>query len=122
MRRLALFLMIASLALAGELTGKWSGTFVNTSTPGGSGQTTGTYMDLKLSGQTVTGTAGPDETRQMEISNGKLAGKKLTFDVVQPEGTLKFDLTFDGESLQGAASAEIDGKRMSAKLDLKRKP
>jgi hypothetical protein len=121
MRRLALLLMIASLALAGDLTGKWSGTFVDTTTTDGSGKTTGAYMDLKLSAQTVTGTAGPDETHQMVISNGKLEGKKLTFDVVQPGGTLKFDLTFDGESLQGAASSEKDGLRMSAKLDLKRK-
>ena len=118
MHRLAMLLLIASLALAGDLTGKWSGTFA----PSDSSTPTGAYMDLKLSGRSVTGTAGPDETHQKEISNGKLEGNKLTFEVAQDGRTLKFDLTFDGESIKGVASAEKDGQRMSAKLDLKRRP
>ena len=121
MNRLALVLLAAAVAFGGELTGKWSGTFENVG-PDGSVRSSGAYMDLKLSGQTVTGTAGPDESDQRAISNGKLDGKKLTFEVMHGEGpTITFDLTFDGESIQGTAAAERDGKRLNAKLDLKRK-
>jgi hypothetical protein len=35
---------------------------------------------------------------------------------------MKFDLTFDGENIHGTASAEQEGKKLSAKIDLKRKP
>src|SRR4051812_40453602 len=120
MKRLALMLLMAAVAFAGELTGKWSGSFDKVA-PDGSTQPGPAYMDFKLSGQTVTGTVGPDEADQNPISNGKLDGKKLTFDVVREFGTLKFELTFDGDRITGMASAERDGARISAKVDVKRK-
>jgi hypothetical protein len=121
MKRFALMLLMAAVAFAGELTGKWTGSF-DTVGPDGSTHTGEAYMSLKLDGQTVTGTAGPDESQQMTISNGKLDGKKLTFDVVMEQGpTLKFDLVFDGETIKGGATGEHDGQKMQAKLDLKKK-
>jgi hypothetical protein len=124
MKRFALLLLIAGLASGAELTGKWSGTFVEVG-PDAAGKDPGqAFMDLKLTGKTVTGTAGPTEQHQLTIVNGTLEGKKLTFDVVQAEAgfTMKFDLTFDGENIHGTASAEQEGKKLSAKIDLKRKP
>ena len=122
MKRTALLLLMAALAFAGELTGKWSGTFIETDGPGGAEtNTTGVYMDLKVSGQTVTGTAGPDEARQFPISGGKLDGKKLTFEVSIGPAAAKFDLVFDGNTIKGTAASEIDGQHQYAKLDLKRK-
>ena len=38
-------------------------------------------MDLKLDGAKVTGTAGPDQSKQWAIKNGKLQEGKLTFEV-----------------------------------------
>ncbi len=124
MKRVALIMLMAGLAIAGELTGKWSGSFAEVGPDGAGRDPGGAYMDLKLTGMTVTGTAGPSESRQMAITNGKLDGKKLTFDVVQSDGgpTMKFDLTFDGETLKGSANAEQDGRKLAAKVDLKRKP
>ena len=122
MKKLALILLMAGAAIAGELTGKWSGTFNQVRPDGTAGDEGGALMVLTLAGTVVTGTAGPDESRQMAISNGKLEGKKLTFEVVQGGGpTLKFDLTFDGETIKGSANGERGGQAMSAKVDLKRK-
>jgi hypothetical protein len=122
MKRPALMLLMAAVAFAGELTRKWSGTLAAVA-PDGSTHPAAVYADFELIGQIATGTAGPGESDQREISNGKLDGSKLTFDV--PEGPggvpLKFDLVFDGEAIKGTASAEKDGQRLRANLDLKRK-
>ena len=61
-------------------------------------------MDLKLDGTKVTGTAGPDESKQW--ANG---------------GSLTFDLVFDGDPIRGSAAGTGNGgEKMSAKVDLKR--
>jgi len=104
--------LMAGVAFAGELTGKYSGTF----DPGPA------YMDLKVAGQAVTGTVGPSETEQLAISNGKLDGEKLTFELSRPGGAVvKFDLTFDGESIKGTVTAVKEGQQMNAKVEVKRK-
>ena len=118
--RLALILLAAPLALAGDLTGKWSGTFEELKPDGSPRRTSGAYMDLKLSGQTVTGTVGPDAASQNEIRNGQLVETKLTFEMVQEQGIAKFDLIFDGESIKGSVSAHREGQPLSARVDLKR--
>ena len=122
MKKLALILLMAGAAIAGELTGKWSGSFAQIRNDGTEGNGSA-YMDLKLTGTTVTGTAGPSESQQSPVSNGKLVGKKLTFEVVQGDGRpiMKFDLVFDGETLKGSANAEQDGRKLAAKVDLKRR-
>src|SRR5207249_2935435 len=81
--RLALIPLTASLAFAGDLTGKWSGVFEELKPDGATRGAGGAYMDLKLSGQTVTGTVGPDAASQNEIRNGKLVGTQLTFEMPQ---------------------------------------
>ena len=122
-KRLALLLLLAAAVFGAELTGVWTGTFEDVAPDGSVRNTTAAYMQLKLAGQTVSGTAGRSESDQRAISNGKLEGKRLTFDLAQPQGfTMKFDLTFDGETIKGTASAERNGERLSARLDLKRKP
>jgi len=77
-------------------------------------------MDLKLSGNAVTGTAGPNEGEQMAIRNGKLEGNKLTFDLEDDGGTISVDLVFDGDSIRGTATRKGPGVEWSAKLNLKR--
>lgn len=122
MKKLILTGFVASLTLiAGDLTGKWSGSFDITN-PKGETKADSAYMDLKLDGADVKGTAGPDEGKQMEIRNGKLADGKLTFEVVMEDGgVITFDLVFDGETIHGNAAGTAEGgEKMTAKVNLKR--
>ena len=126
MRTLICLLLLTALTLsAGELTGKWSGKF-DITTADGETKPDSAYIALKVDGAKVTGTAGPNEDQQWTIRNGKLEAGKLTFDVVLEgnggdDGTLVFDLVFDGETIRGSAvGISPGGEKMSAKVDLKR--
>jgi hypothetical protein len=122
MKKLFGLLLLTAFALAaGELGGKWSGKFDITNSNGET-KADSAYMDLKLDGTKVTGTAGPDESKQWAIKNGKLEEGKLTFQVdTEDGGSIAFDLVFDGDAIRGSAAGTGNGgEKMSAKLDLKR--
>jgi hypothetical protein len=114
--------MLSALTLgAVELTGKWSGSFDITNSNGETKADTA-YMNLKEHGGEVTGTAGPNSEKQWSLQKGKLDGQKLTFEVpTEDGGLLVFDLTFDGEAIQGScAGTGSGGEKMSARVRLKR--
>jgi ketosteroid isomerase-like protein len=117
-RTLALILL-ASSAYAAGLTGKWSGTLEELNPDGSVRRTSGAYMDLTLSGETVTGSVGPDASSGLPIRNGKLAGTKLTFEFQQEELSAKFDLVFDGETIRGAVAMSRNAESRSARVSLK---
>lgn len=122
MRKLLLCLLLSVFALqAAELTGKWSGSFDITNSDGETKADTA-YMDLKETGGTVSGTAGPDSEKQWSLRKGKLDGQKLTFEVAMEDGgVLAFELTFDGTSIQGSCTGTGNGgEKLSAKVNLKR--
>lgn len=119
-----LFLTALTLSAA-DLTGKWTGKF-DVTTATGENNPGEAVMTLKADGTKVTGTAGPNEDQQWAIRNGKLEAGKLTFEVVmenngEDNGTINFDLTFDGDTIHGNAQGTgRNGEKMSAKVDLKR--
>lgn len=125
MRTLICILLFSALAIsaagAAELTGKWSGSFDITG-PDGATKADTAYMELKETHGQVTGTAGPNAEKQWAVQNGKLDGNKLTFEIRNEEGALLvFDLTFEGEGIQGTcAGTNGEGEKMSARLVLKR--
>lgn len=72
---------------------------------------------LKHAGADLTGTAGPSLEKQWTISGGKVDGAKVTF-AVQSDGPLiQFALTFGNGRLKGDATAEQNGRKLSAKVD-----
>lgn len=71
---LAAILLATMTAFGGELTGTWTGTFEELAPDGSVRRTAGAYRELRLSGPTVTGTAGSSGSDQRAISNGKLDG------------------------------------------------
>jgi hypothetical protein len=90
MRRLLLALVMtigmSAVALAADVTGKWVG---SVDTPNGPLELT---FELKTEGEAVTGTVG-SAMGTLPISNGKLAGDVLTFDVVFEAMTIKHECT-----------------------------
>ena len=116
MKTLTCFLLFTAVTLtAGELTGKWSGKFDVTNSNGDT-KPGEAVLNLKLEGTTVTGTAGPSQDQQWTIRNGKLEAGKLTFEVVTQHdgadnGTIVFDLVFNGDTIQGSATGTAPSRR-----------
>jgi len=111
-----LLALCAFTAFAADATGKWSGTFTREEGDPSTGM-----VVLKQTGAEITGTAGPTMDEQMAISNGKIDGNKVTFELSAPNGlTLKMSLVLDGDTLKGDVTASREGQSMKAKLDLKR--
>lgn len=120
MTRVLCCLLLSAIALLADVTGKWSGSFDVTG-PEGQTQSHTAFLNLKQDGNTLTGTAGPNEGELMDIKAGKIDGDKITFEVVLDSGsTIKFDLVLADEHIKGAASGEDDGRKLTAKLDVTR--
>jgi len=111
-----LIALFAMTAMAADVTGKWSGSFV----PEGQ-DPSGAFVILKQAGSTLTGSAGPDEGQQWPLTNGKITGNKITGEVTSPEGMIfKLDLVLEGDHIKGDANATRDGQPMKAKVELTR--
>jgi hypothetical protein len=130
--RLAVLLLLLSpsaFASAEDLSGKWSGTFVVTMGDQPAHDDTA-YMIATQKGADLTGTIGPNENEQFPILKGKIAtvkeaGKdvtKVSFDVQPDNGpdTAHVELAIVDGHLKGKLTAEANGQKVSAVLDLTR--
>jgi hypothetical protein len=119
MRKYFVFLTVllasALTVAAADLTGNWKGSLTPEDRDAGSA-----LVILKQTGDVVTGSGGQDESDRHEISNGKVMGDTVTFDIQVGEGIMKFVLTLDGDTLTGRVTRERNGQQQTAKLDLKR--
>ena len=111
-----LIAVFAMTALAADVTGKWTGSFL------AEGQDpSNAYVILKQTGTSVTGSAGPDEGQQWPLTNGKLVGNKLTGEVSSPDGMVfKLDLTLEGDRISGDVAMTQEGHTIKGKIDVKR--
>lgn len=123
-RRAALFVMallvspLLHAAQAQDLTGKWNGQFLMT--VDGQQNDDVAFLNLTQKGAVLTGTAGPTLEQQWTILNGKVDGAAVTFDVQTDGPLIKFTLVIVDGRLKGDAAAELDGVKMTAKLDVGR--
>ena len=108
-----LIALCAMTAMAADVTGKWSGSFVPEG--GDPGQA---FVILKQTGTTLSGSAGPDENQQWPLT-GTIDGNKITAEVKSPEGMVfKVEMMLEGDHLKGSAVGNMNGETMRAKLDL----
>ncbi|HTP31985.1 MAG TPA: hypothetical protein VMJ75_07425 [Candidatus Acidoferrales bacterium] len=123
MRIFLCFLVLAAfagLAVADEnVTGKWSGSF-NMIGPDGQTKDSTAVLVLKQNGSEITGTVGPNEGEQHEITKGKIAGDKITLETADGEIAIKFELAVAGDRMTGDANATGEGRNLKAKIDVKR--
>ena len=115
MKLLLTTLLFTLTISAADFSGKWTGSFVDDSS-GGKSETA--VVVLKHTGGAVTGTAGPTAEEQMPISNGKVDGNTVSFDVNAGDVVIHFTLTFADNHLKGQAKGESNGEKHSATLDL----
>jgi hypothetical protein len=113
-------LMAAVYALAGDVTGKWSGSAEMQRD--GQPVTETVYFVLKQSGSDVTGTAGTSEYEQIAIQKGKLEANKFTFEVSTESGALyKVTLDVQGDTMKGVVTVDREGSSVAAKMSLKKR-
>lgn len=113
-------LILFTLTLpAADLTGKWTGTYDVTISDGDSMKGR-VYMVLTQSGSAVTGTIGPDEQQQSQITKGKVEDDRITFEN-QTEGPLmRFELRVENDHIRGEGKGELEGAQIRAKIELAR--
>ena len=120
-------LLVASAPAASQenpvnVTGVWTGTFAfNIS----GGEQRSAYLKLDQKSSDITGTAGSDADAQLPIAKGKIATVNgvttVTFEVAQPDGPpLKFELQVVNGRLRGKATAEANGEKREATIDVGR--
>jgi hypothetical protein len=123
MRRVLWTLILSvSVLSAADVTGKWTGNFVDKTKAEGEGKSEAVLMILKQEGEKLTGSGGPNEGEQYPMQNGKVEGDKLTFEVSAGNKTIKFSLTAAGDVITGDMSMTNGGStpEKTAKLSMKR--
>jgi len=101
----ALFALTTVMALAADITGTWKGE----ANPNGKGGPP--TFNLKQSGSTLTGTT-TGRGGEIEISNGKVDGDKIYFEVTRDMGDKgKFTSKYSGTVSGGTISMKVDNGR-----------
>ena len=123
MRALLCLLVLGAVAGSAaadvDVTGKWWGSF-NVSGPDGQTKESTAVLLLKQNGTEITGSVGPNEGEQHEITRGKIEGDKITLESADGGVVIKFDLMLDGGRITGDVNAAGEGRTMKAKIDVKR--
>ncbi|HEX4593615.1 MAG TPA: hypothetical protein VH157_05050 [Bryobacteraceae bacterium] len=108
---------LAVVALAADATGKW-----NFETQGRNGPMTQT-LSLKQSGSDLTGTLAGGRGGEVQISDGKVDGNNVSFNVVREfqgnKVTIKYNGVMSGDELKltietGRGPQEVTAKRSSS--------
>lgn len=94
--------MSALTLLGADLSGTWKGTV--------EGRPETVVLELKASGDKLTGSVGYGANDSAPIENAKLDGDKLTFEVSGNTSTYRIRLDVTAESLKGNVVRIADGQ------------
>ena len=102
LKALALSMLMAGLAMAADVTGKWTATV-----PGRDGATREVVYNFKAAGDKLSGTnSGFGGQGDIEISDGKVDGDNISW---------KTKVEFNGNSMTMTYSAKVSGDEMKVK-------
>jgi hypothetical protein len=112
--------LFAALAVYADVSGKWVGTSEKAD-PAGKTHREAIYLQLRQSGNNLTGVIGSQGAQEFEISQGKIDGNQVSF-VVQPQGSepWSFRLIVSADSMMGENIAMEEGKVVKGRVELKR--
>ena len=119
MKKLICCFVLSAIALFADVTGKWSGTAKGTGPDGNSHDMT-LNVELKQTGQDVTGTVGTGESSDRYTASGTLDGDVLTLKVLTDELTYVLTLNVKDDKMTGEANAEQGGTKIKIAVNLKR--
>jgi hypothetical protein len=110
---------VIAAAQATDVSGKWSGSL--TLSIDGQQRNDTAFMTFTQKGSELTGSVGPRDDRLRPITNGKVEGNRVTFDVQGDGGPqLAFTLTLTDGRLKGQAAGDRNGQAMTAAVDVGR--
>jgi len=113
-RAIAVVLLLATSAIAGDLTSKWSGSFK----VDGADHNVPQLFIFKQDGAKLTGSGGPDQTEQYPIENGKVDGDRVGFEITTGEWKFTYNLKASDARLAGDLDLRSVNNRRSAKVSL----
>lgn len=114
-----LLIVLALTAVAADVSGRWSGSFIITGADGETKDDTA-YLVFKQDGNDVTGTVGPNADHQFPITKGKIEGNKITIEADNEGHTIKLNLQLVEDRITGDATMSGDGQSAQAKIDVTR--
>lgn len=119
--KIVLLILLAAAFLMADATGRWTGTLSEISSDGSVSTPEPALLVLKQDGAKLTGTAGPDESSQRPIKNGKAENGSLTFEISSAEGAImRFVLRHNGDEIKGDVHAESPSGKRDGKLTMQR--
>jgi hypothetical protein len=115
--RLLVVALLSILGLAvGDVSGNWHGSFrVN-----GGDHDVPQLLLLKEDGTKLTGTGGPDATERYPISNGRVNGDHVTFELTTGDWKFFYDLKNSGLQMSGKLVLKSANDSRSAEVALKK--
>jgi hypothetical protein len=113
-RTIAVVLLLAMNAIAGDLTGKWSGSFRAVAADHDVPQ----LFILKQDGNKVTGSGGPDQSEQYPIENGKVDGDRVRFEVTTGEWKFTYNLKATDARMTGDLELKSINDSRTARVSL----
>lgn len=119
MRKLVCCFLLSAIALFADVTGKWSGTG-KAATSDGDAEVMTVSLELKQTGNDVSGTAGTGQSDERYTAKGTLDGDVLKLQVETGDATYSVTLTVKEDTMTGEATADQGGAKIKVKLNLKR--
>ena len=108
---LTALLVLSSAAFSADLTGTWQVTITGTAPDGTTQKDTGVAI-LKQAGDSITGSLGPDQTRQNPLTEGTIKNDKVILKASpRPDRIMTFELTVNGEKLVGTVTRTGDARQ-----------
>jgi len=116
-------LVICTVLLGADLSGRWTGTIAVDDTGSGTTITTQVQIEIQQKAEGLSGKIGRIEDQDVvPIKNARMDGDTLSFEAASDEttGPMKFSLKIAGDRMEGTMKGSIDSGDINGKVKLTR--